>query len=895
MPMHDEDYKDLVAAGIANANMHPEDAADLNAIGLDISGKDKEAMGNHFKPQQTSEGQAALIGAQQSLSLGNSDELGGLAGMAMEKGADVLGMGQQDAEAAALQKAQSSLTNPAAKAMMDTAPTEGKGLIDLYKEYRDMQRGLNKSAGDEHPWQYTGGALAGGFLLPGAALGQAGKAASIGEQIGRGISVGVPMGTVAGAGNSEHNPIGEPGQFIHDMIQGAEGGVIFGAGIPIAKGVGGATLAGAKALASPVIKGFKQGLRGNNLLGDAAERAVQEKIIGFGKESSDKIIDDLNGFGKLKTDLMDLAKQMGVKLDANEIDDMIVKRIDPQSFEKTRSQLQSARREMETLKELMSSHKEGPEVDQVKRVFYGDKPTQMKKFEQLLDSKQKTVDARFNPDAPIEIPSNDVSKFDKIVRQKQAEEQLLKGNASQAPLQSDRSEFENMFKRKQMEVAATPGQHESAMSAPLEMEYHPMDGSDNQLGIIKQRVYDVDGNFIGYKKIASKIIRPDEQAIPESSMEHVVQDIGPNEQLNVLRRPKLNASGEVEGYDKLASKVLNTKPRMTPEQQPLEMIFEPLGEGRVQGIIREPILDEAGNIVKYKVHASRAMAESEAAKFKDITERVRAGGKDLTDIDQFNSMLKDLNEVGQYGGTPFQSQDASTAAGKLYTDGRDMLRNKVDGALREEFGAEMPTLQDTDNNISALKKSIETLRLGDNTVNQSIQDKQKAYEAFIDLINRQELVGASGAKARQRAADFVAEIRKTNPAYADQLAAKIADLGEQASVSKVTAGITDASKLSGIKRSAVAAGNVLGLGANKIVTGAQNLLAKTPEEFRVLGQKFLADPSSKAKQELGRILSQLPDKSERERNMLLVGILMNPAYREWLSKHDEPVPAIPTP
>jgi hypothetical protein len=366
------------------------------------------------------------------------------------------------------------------------------------------------------------------------------------------------------------------------------------------------------------------------------------------------------------------------------------------------------------------------------------------------------------------------------------------------------------------------------------------------LGVIKQPQFDVDGQFIGYKKIATK------QLHPERQVKRGLTPEGP-----------------------------------TPSEQPLEMIFEPLGEGKVQGIIRQPIVDEAGNITGYKNVVSRAMDEAEAAKFKDITSKVRSGGRDRTNIQNFKRMLDDLKEVGQYGGTPFASREASNKAGNLFTEGRDMLRNRVDTALTEEFGPNMQTLGKVDGDIHSIKKGIETLRLGDETINQSVQDKQKAYEAMVDLINRQELVGGSGAKARERAAQFVEEIRKVDPKYAAKLEAQIADLGEQASVSKVTAGITDASKLSGVKRHAVAAGNMMGLGANKMAAGIEKLRNMAPDSMRAIGQRFLVDPTSKGKQELGKILSKLPDKTERERNAILFGIMQNPAYRKWLQEEDQ--------
>jgi hypothetical protein len=751
-----------------------------------ISEEEKEKMAAYVStPDKTSQGEAAGLGAVAGATFDFDDELAGGMGAVMEK----------------------TLGNP-----------EKKDLAALYNEYRDARRKTKDTAMEEHPWSYMGGGAAGGFVLPGAGLGQAGKAANIWQKIGRGAAVGGGVGALTGGGMSEHNPIEKPKEFAGDMLSGGEMGMMIGGAVPIAGQVGKGMWEGAKWLGSPISKGFKQGWRGNNLLGEEAEKMVQQRIAAFGKDTSGKMIDDLNALAQSKAALMDIAEQMGVKIDQAEIDKMIVSKMG-NSAEETSSQLKQVRREMEDLKELIRSHREGPEVDQVNRVFFGDKNTQLQKFQQLLDQKKTLQEAnKILPSGERPIITPGVGKTEKEA-------------------------FEELFKRKQAEQKAIPG---ASTSHPMEISYEPIEGTNEVLGVIKQPQFDVDGQFIGYKKIATK------QLHPERQVKRGLTPEGP-----------------------------------TPSEQPLEMIFEPLGEGKVQGIIRQPIVDEAGNITGYKNVVSRAMDEAEAAKFKDITSKVRSGGRDLTNIKNFKRMLDDLKEVGQYGGTPFASREASNKAGNLFTEGRDMLRNRVDTALTEEFGPNMQTLGKVDGDIHSIKKGIETLRLGDETINQSVQDKQKAYEAMVDLINRQELVGGSGAKARERAAQFVEEIRKVDPKYAAKLEAQIADLGEQASVSKVTAGITDASKLSGVKRHAVAAGNMMGLGANKMAAGIEKLRNMAPDSMRAIGQRFLVDPTSKGKQELGKILSKLPDKTERERNAILFGIMQNPAYRKWLQEEDQ--------
>lgn len=121
--------------------------------------------------------QSAGQGALQGSTLGFSDELGGLLGAGMEKGADLIGKG----------------------------PNTGQSLQELYQQYRDLHRERNKSAEEANPISYLGGNIAGGLPVIPESAASVGGGALLGATAGLGASEaqdlkGATIDTALGAG-----------------------------------------------------------------------------------------------------------------------------------------------------------------------------------------------------------------------------------------------------------------------------------------------------------------------------------------------------------------------------------------------------------------------------------------------------------------------------------------------------------------------------------------------------------------------------------------------------------------------------------------------------------------------------------------------------------------------
>lgn len=646
----------------------PDDAnAPSDNFGFELAPEEQEKVTAYLKSQQPSEAESTLRGAEQGLAFGFADELGGAMGAGLE-----------------------GFTNAAKQGRL---PYDSE-LENLYAEYRDANRKRYKSAEEAHPNYFTAGAIGGGALVPAGAFGKMGQLASkatLGEKVAKGIGMGVTAGGLQGAGSSEAPVMS--GEFARDVYQGGKTGGLVGGGLPITGAAAKGVYDIGKSIASPITKGFKQGIRGINLLGDDAERAIQTEIADYGKGLSSEIQDTLNTLGKQKTDLIREAQESGMQVDPTKIDEFINSRLGGD----VKSNLPEVQRELEQFREMLRTAKQGPMVERDTRQFYGDGKTQIGKFEDL-------------------------------------------------------------FVQKKMEQMLAPG---SSTSVPMEVIYEPTDVANKTMGVIRQAMYDDMGNFAGYKKIASKLMDSDE-----------------------------------------------------------------------------------------------------AAKFKDITENVRAGGRDLSKPEELYQLYKDLKQKSSYGDYSFKSQEAQKATSGSVKDVQGLLRNSIDG------------LEATDAKIASLKRGASLLGMED-TVN---VDKQQMMNKVIDLINRQEQVGATGAKARQQLAEFAIAIRAEHPGLAKSVESKIKDLGEQAIASKAVAGIVQPGVVSTIKRSAVAAGNVAGQAVYK--------MAKLPPEALVARAQQIGAKGGKAAQELSRIIGSLPDKNERERNAILFGLMQNPAYRQYLNSDD---------
>lgn len=145
---------------------------------------------------------SALEGARQGITMGLSDEGTGLVGA----GADALQSLLSNLGIASPSPSQVGAELQAKGIQGDIGPTS---VAEQYRQMRNEDRAVSEAAQTANPVSYGAGMLAGGVastpVLPGAMLGNVGKAASAGQRIAAGAKAGALTGAATGAAMSEED------------------------------------------------------------------------------------------------------------------------------------------------------------------------------------------------------------------------------------------------------------------------------------------------------------------------------------------------------------------------------------------------------------------------------------------------------------------------------------------------------------------------------------------------------------------------------------------------------------------------------------------------------------------------------------------------------------------
>src|SRR5665213_3613440 len=113
-------------------------------VGFQTTPDQKAKMESYLKNTQPSMGASALAGAEQGLTMNHAPQLAGAIGAGLEKGAGMMGMGPQAANA--------KLGLPQ------------QSLSDLYNEYKKSTQKKDEAAQQANPMSYGAGAVSGGLL-----------------------------------------------------------------------------------------------------------------------------------------------------------------------------------------------------------------------------------------------------------------------------------------------------------------------------------------------------------------------------------------------------------------------------------------------------------------------------------------------------------------------------------------------------------------------------------------------------------------------------------------------------------------------------------------------------------------------------------------------------------
>lgn len=300
-----------------NDDLTPEELQELEELEELEKLEQLEASGQLEQPQEQPEsraGEAALSGFGSGATASFSDELGGVIGAGLETAASYIpGTGAYE----------SRKTDERLREQGITGDLQDKqGLLDKYKESRDYIREYQKGLQEQHPIASGVGEVAGGLVTAPLVPGGAAKGAGTMAKIATGAKQGFAGGAMYGAGASEAELLeGDVLGLAKDTLESGVGGSLVGAGLPAA----GSLVKGAGKLI-PGLKSAKVGYgygREGKLL---TEENVTEDVKKLGHKIYNGIRNRFNKFSVSKQEALDVADEIGKRVDAGETLDAALER-----------------------------------------------------------------------------------------------------------------------------------------------------------------------------------------------------------------------------------------------------------------------------------------------------------------------------------------------------------------------------------------------------------------------------------------------------------------------------------------------------------------------------------------------------------------------------------------
>lgn len=625
--------------------------------------------------------ESVLAGAQQGLTLGHADELGAAMGAGLEKGAAMTGLG----------------------------PQTDQSLKDLYNEY--LQANRKRLGAAEAANRVTGkipftnqnvsvgasdlGALAGGFLIPG--LGGLGPEASMGEKMVHGAKQGALVGGIAGEGQSDAPLVSS--KTLGNTLGGAAIGTglgiaappVFDAAAATGKAVGNFVKGGVEktgALLENLLSGqagtaFKRGFglsRGEREfnVGSQAQLEHSNNGLEIGGEFASEPQSVLQSLGKEKNEIIEAAAKNGSQIDPEQVDSLINKQLQNNPL----TTLDKVKSEMQKLRNMLLEARDGEEVEKIKRVYFAEGNSEKEKFLQKVNQKQV---GESMSEAPDYVPKSPRDEFEAKAKVNEAKRQALAGQES--PI-------------------------------PHEISYEPIDGDpNNELALVKQKQFDDDGHFKGYKEIDSEVL-------PKNATQEQMQD---------------------------------------------EVHFIPAdAPGKLIAVRRRPILDENGEISGYKVLDQKTVNAEDAAKYKDITETVREKKFDLRNPEHLYNLYKDLKTKSAYPKNPWEAEnsfstpEAQGAAQSTMKDINATLRNNI------------PELQPVDQQIQQYNQATSVLEQKPYNIDMGADPQENSLK-LIKLIEKSSGDSPEAVRAKEALTDYLNKLKIANPEMGHRLESKMQD------------------------------------------------------------------------------------------------------------------------
>lgn len=402
----------------------------------------------------------------------HDDELAGMGAVTPEQHSEYIKAPEISAPTSALRGAEQGLTLGFADELgaglgagleKTLGPDQGQNLSDLYQEYLKFNRDRYKQAEEANPISSTVGAIAGGALLPLGAVGKLGGVPAKLPKLAKTMLEGARVGAVAGgiAGVGGSEAPLLSKDTAEAGMSGAEHGMELGAGIPAVM---------------PVAKGAAEGTYqlgeniGSRVFGPV-KQAFKFGLAGdktVGEAGAAKAGEEISGFAK--------SVAPGLQNELNRLGAL-----------KT--------------KILKQADERGVRID-----------------ESLINQK---IDDALNTEPKSKLPAvrRELEDLQELLRSYKEGKLVRKEVQTEMPSGKEKVRHIEELKKAEQE-AIESGVH----PGDIDTTYEPVDVPGKVAAVVRQKLYDADGNENGYKKLASRLV--DEESIPnyKTSTEEVRQD-----------------------------------------------------------------------------------------------------------------------------------------------------------------------------------------------------------------------------------------------------------------------------------------------------------------------------------------------------------------------------------
>ncbi len=732
-----------------------------------------------------------------------------------------------------------------------------QSLSDLYNEYLAHNKKYQTAAQESNPNSYMGGQVFGGVFSPVNKIGgvfQAGKAAPMISRMAAGAGNGALIGSAAGLSNSDD--LTDLKQDAKQVAHGAEAGAEFGAlAVPVVAGsqklLGGASSA-FKSFAGNVGKRFQQGLEHGqagefNLATPEGQQAAMDAKAGFATNTVDSTVKGVADAAKAQAEAIKAAKAAGLMANKGKISDIAQKilQTDPDTLNSS-----EARAELQHLKGVILDALEGPEKEQVVRM-YGEQ-----------------VGPRPVPgETPIEPapPARDVSELEREVKEANPAPKPDAEPLTSVPPDEPVSEGPNNEKLSESEEPLSP----NGFAGYEKIHAQTVDPTDPEaLASFKQRVAEklADERALG-KNSNSNPIEVHQEPIPGTDKHRLVAK-------RAVMDEDANAFKDQAEALEDRQKSENAQAKQTQKEQ-----------DRLQSLLDRQEQEK----IKMQSQQDAEMAKNSIP--KDETVVSRPGNRQVEQIDQAKQLQTDLSNKGKFGASPYSTDQARNMAGEAADKLNDVVKDAV------------PGIEPINNKIHALNNIGERLGIDMQKIKlpngEGEAERQKAVQKVMNII--QENAPEESAVMAQKAQDFVAkQLESIDPQLSATFRKEVARHAQNSDILGDLTKDKPVGSLNYFQNFVRKQGTKLGYGAGysigSEVAGTKKLMQPavdatkqvfttyTPEAMQSAAKKAAASLNPQA-QKFGKVLEKLAASDNQTRNSTMFVLQQQPGYRSIMDRY----------